>query len=489
MEAALEVALEAGLGVGKEASMEERIQAALRATLQENAQLRARVSELEALLASAQAGDDHRSRLAALESAGLIPGIAARGYGQAPSYCSDAHGFEAMPEVPAGPLRSPRASADMAEMRMKLERTCAERDALAAELEGLRSWIENATSTLRESGALHKAQIQIEDFTAPLTSRSNLSWASSARHSMQGSVVSGAPSTVLSFRSVQSQWSGLRAVSSTSLESIANWVFAINPQNIRPTKTYERVNIPPGDPRRSWIEDYLLASLQPHRRAYNSDEWCPIPEIRILNVQEVINEMASAAYRQELGQLRANRPGDRTGVPELEHSISVRTDPNSPRLNEVLLFHGCKWESVFAILREGFDSRLGGTNAGAAFGIGSYFSTVASKADLYTQRWGDWQRRPAIEVPGQLRSLILARVALGEVHEMRLADPGLRRPPMGADNLRCESVIGVPRERGGVVDYDEFIIYKPSQAMAQFVVEYEHLPTCQCRTCLSTNVP
>lgn len=432
---------------------------ALQAALEDNALLRARVLELEAQLAAAQAGFDHA--LGGRHAGG-------KGSGRGP----DAFGYP----VTDGAAPPPTAfSGHLAELRMQLERTRAERDALAAELEGLRSSIEDF--------ATHHQQLM------PLTSRtnfSNLSLASGHRATSAHSVAN--QSTALSFRSVQSQWSGLRAVSSTSLESIAAWVFAVNPQNIRPMKTYERVNIPQGDPRRNWLEDYMLASLQPHRRAYNSDEWCPVPEIRIMNVQEVINDMASAPYRQELGQLKASREGDRTVVSELEHAICVRTDLAGPRLNEALLFHGCRWESVFAILREGFDSRLGGTNAGAAFGIGSYFSTVASKADLYTQKWEDWQRRPPIKVPPQLRCLVIARVALGEAHEMRTADPGLRRPPIGADGVRSESVLGVPRGRGGVVDYDEFVIYKPAQAMAQFVVKYEHVETCACRTCASPGI-
>jgi len=288
-----------------------------------------------------------------------------------------------------------------------------------------------------------------------------------------------------SWKSAASIGSGIFTLSQNSLESIAEWVFALRaPTNLPQGKAYERVLVPPGDPRRFWLEDYIHSSLQPHRTSYASEEWSPAPQINILKICEVMNEAVNTRYWNELLQLRAARQGHRQKTEELERAICLRTDTSGPKLNEALLFHGCRWETVFSILREGFDSRLGGTNVGAAFGIGTYFSTVASKADLYTQRWEDWERKPANldEVPQSLRCMLIARVALGDVHEQRTADATLRRPPLGPDGIRCDSVLGVPRDRGGCVDYDEFVIYQPCQATPQFVVEYEHTPECRCRS-------
>ncbi|CAE8637866.1 unnamed protein product, partial [Polarella glacialis] len=250
----------------------------------------------------------------------------------------------------------------------------------------------------------------------------------------------------------------------------------------------ERAQLSESDPRRQWLEDYVLGSLMPHRKQYDTEEWCPPAEIDIVRISEVINDSANTAYRHQSAMMQQVWSEDCLPVPELSRAIPVRTDPNKPRMNEVLLFHGCRWEAVFGILREGFDTRLGGTNTGAAFGIGSYFSTVASKADGYTQRWGDWPEGPPCEIPPNLRCLLVARVALGEVHEMQHSDDTLRRPPLNADSIRCDSVLGMPRSRGGCVDYDEFVVYKTAQATPQFIVEYEHLPTCSCRCCIRQRV-
>lgn len=291
--------------------------------------------------------------------------------------------------------------------------------------------------------------------------------------------------TGVSWQSAASQGSGLFSLSPTSLESIAEWVFALNAHGLKPQEAYERILVPHGDPRRQWLEDYLLNSLQAHRRDYNSEEWCPAPEVNVIKIWEVINETVNSLYRRELQSMVLARPGGRPSVPELENAIHVRTDTAGPQLNEALLFHGCRWETVFAILREGFDSRLGGTNAGAAFGIGTYFSTVASKADQYTQKWADWERHPSCTVPAELRCMLVARIGLGQIYEATVSDQTLRRPPLGEDGIRCDSVLGVPRERGGSVDFDEFVIYKSAQATPQFVIEYEHKLECQCRTCVS----
>jgi len=384
------------------------------------------------------------------------------------------------PGVPdaSGPLRREATpAAELLALRGELERLHAERDALAAELEQLR---------MGDPGAL-TARTSLSGWPLPRPSASACSGASCRSVARPPAATPGACTAIsaISWRSAESEHSGLFSVSAGSLESIAEWVFALNPHSLRPKTAYERVLVSPGDPRRQWLEDYFLASLQAHRRSYNSEEWCPKAELQVMKIWEVINESANDAYRRELAQLQASRPGDRSRVAELERALHVRTDLSGSHLNEALLFHGCRWESVFAILREGFDSRLGGTNTGAAFGIGSYFSTVASKADQYTQRWGDWERRPSVQVPPELRCMLVARVALGEIHEMSVSDQTLRRPPLGPDGVRCDSVLGVPRTRGGCVDYDEFVVYKMSQATPQFVMEYEHKPECRCRSCVS----
>eukprot|EP00931_Biecheleriopsis_adriatica_P064881 TRINITY_DN39559_c0_g1_i1.p1 TRINITY_DN39559_c0_g1~~TRINITY_DN39559_c0_g1_i1.p1 ORF type:complete len:584 (+),score=82.36 TRINITY_DN39559_c0_g1_i1:29-1753(+) len=294
------------------------------------------------------------------------------------------------------------------------------------------------------------------------------------------------PMTVGSGRSYEtaaSQASLIYSTSPSSLRSIAEWVFPLQSRSLPPERPYERQLLANNDPRRQWIEEYIQGSLHSHRVAYDSDEWCTPPQIEVVRVSEVINPLTNTAYTQQLAHMQEVWITDREPVPELARAIPIRTSWQGKRMNEVLLFHGCSWDALFGILREGFDPRLGGTNTGAAFGIGSYFTTVASKADGYTEKWGDWQRRPSCDIPMDLRCLLVARVALGEVHELRTADSSLRRPPTGPDDVRCDSVLGVPRGRGGCVDYDEFVIYKQSQATPQFIVDYKHMDNCNCRAC------
>lgn len=288
-----------------------------------------------------------------------------------------------------------------------------------------------------------------------------------------------------SFESAASHASFIYCSSANSLRSVAEWVFPLQNRILPPEKTYDRQLLAPSDPRRQWLEEYINGSLMSHRKTYESEEWCSPPQIEIIRVSEVFNPTVNNAFYQQLSQMSEVWGSERMPVPELHRAIPIRTAWDQSRMNEVLLFHGCKWDSLFGILREGFDPRLGGVNTGAAFGIGCYFTTVASKADAYTERWDEWEGRPNCEIPSELRCLLVARVALGEVFEMFEADSSLRRPPVGPNEVRCDSVLGVPRQRGGVVDYDEFVIYKQAQAAPQFIVDYKHTECCTCRSCMA----
>ncbi|CAE7405558.1 Tnks [Symbiodinium sp. CCMP2456] len=307
--------------------------------------------------------------------------------------------------------------------------------------------------------------------------------------------------TLVSFESAASQASLIYCSSANSLRSVAEWVFPLQNRILPPEKTYDRQLLAPSDPRRQWLEEYIQGSLMSHRKMYDSEEWCSPPQIEIIRISEVFNPIVNNAYYQQLSQMQEVWGTDRQPLPEMSRAIPIRTAWDRNRMNEVLLFHGCKWDSLFGILRLGLGTQkrraaepaadrqtplalLGGINTGAAFGIGCYFTTVASKADAYTERWEEWEGRPNCEIPADLRCLLVARVALGEISELRDADASLRRPPCSTAEVRCDSVLGVPRARGGCVDYDEFVIYKQAQATPQFIVDYKHLDCCTCRSCM-----
>merc|ERR1711933_38459 len=105
--------------------------------------------------------------------------------------------------------------------------------------------------------------------------------------------------------------------------------------------------------------------------------------------------------------------------------------------------------------------------------MGAYFTTMASKADYYTDLFSHGGQSSS-------RVIFVARVALGEIHEAKTCDSSLRRPPVRNDGLRFDSVLGVPRSRGGRVDHDEFIVYERKQCCPQFAIVYRHKPTCRC---------
>jgi len=184
--------------------------------------------------------------------------------------------------------------------------------------------------------------------------------------------------------------------------------------------------LPVEDHRRLWLERYFLTSFRPHRRASDSREWLPKADIEVHKICAFYHEACSTAYRHELSQLRRSRAGDRSDVPELDNAIRVRTELGGARLNEALLFHCYDWGNVRDIVGEAFDSRLDGLGTGAAFGIGGYFTTVASKADFYTK------------CEDGCHFMLVAHVALGEVHVASLFGASLCQPPLGQDGVRCD---------------------------------------------------
>ncbi|XP_026192616.1 uncharacterized protein LOC34617793 [Cyclospora cayetanensis] len=104
-------------------------------------------------------------------------------------------------------------------------------------------------------------------------------------------------------------------------------------------------------------------------------------------------------------------------------------------LNEYFLFHGCTEERAKLIALSGFDFRRGGENGGKLFGIGTYFSPFASKADLYT-RLNDSASRSV--GPGPLMP-----IALHNLPSLTPLPVHLARPAKGAPG-GSPAVPGIP---------------------------------------------
>ena len=139
-----------------------------------------------------------------------------------------------------------------------------------------------------------------------------------------------------------------------------------------------------------------------------------------------------------------------------------------PRLNEALLFHGAPPNCLDQIVAEGFDPQRGGENAGAMYGIGTYFAHNVSKCDVYSKASGNL-----------VKEVLLSRVLLGEAFlAERALGNAIKRPPDGFD-----SVVALARSEGGQVDHREYVIFNPSRACPMFRIKYKHLADCQCHQC------
>jgi len=230
------------------------------------------------------------------------------------------------------------------------------------------------------------------------------------------------------------------------------------------------------DPQYELLSRHFMASWREHVLCNGSSVRCPPARVRLLRIEKVHSPKLARAYCSWLKRRLSRQPhvdNGNTQIEELNSAIRVRTFPNLPNLNEVLLYHGCGWDAGRAIAAAGFDAGLAGSEC--AFGPGVYFTTVASMADFFTDRAG---------ISGQLghgepeRAMYITRVALGTVHEAKKFSKYTSPPP------GCDSILGVPSERGGCVASDEFVVFENSQAMPQYRVIYEHSEGCTCRTCV-----
>ncbi|KAL8453877.1 hypothetical protein Emag_001685 [Eimeria magna] len=111
--------------------------------------------------------------------------------------------------------------------------------------------------------------------------------------------------------------------------------------------------------------------------------------IVIHKVERICNEFLTRRYLHERSMLLLLNRGSGGGIEE-----AIPNPLLKEALNEYFLFHGCTEERAALIALSGFDFRRGGENGGKLFGVGTYFSPNASKADLYA-RPVELQTRPA----------------------------------------------------------------------------------------------
>ncbi|CAE7256014.1 Tnks [Symbiodinium sp. KB8] len=147
-------------------------------------------------------------------------------------------------------------------------------------------------------------------------------------------------------------------------------------------------------------------------------------------------------------------------------------EPLSLDVDEKILLHGTSWYNANSIVENGFDHR---TCTRGMYGDGVYFACAACKSHQYScgYRCG-FGHTPACRCE---RTLIIARVALGDACHASETRYGARRPPArsGATGT-YGSVVVKPGQIAGhhktIQVHQEFVIFDREQAYPAFVVQY-----------------
>ncbi|KAL8434252.1 hypothetical protein Efla_002017 [Eimeria flavescens] len=197
-----------------------------------------------------------------------------------------------------------------------------------------------------------------------------------------------------------------------------------------------------GAPQQSLLAAYVpkQPTAKGNLPAVNLNRWTSFtfhqPLIIVIHkVERICNEFLTRRYLHERSMLMLlNRGGGRG----LEEDIPNPLLKVYEALNEYFLFHGCTEERAGLVALSGFDFRRGGENGGKLFGVGTYFSPNASKADLYA--------RPA-EPSNKLAAQAPVKTAPPQKPAVPLKGCGGQQPsatalPAGLSNYR-----GIPSQR------------------------------------------
>lgn len=134
--------------------------------------------------------------------------------------------------------------------------------------------------------------------------------------------------------------------------------------------------------------------------------------------------------------------------------------------NETFMFHGTSFETAVKVALEGFDFRL--SKKSGYYGQGTYFASQACKSHHYTNN---------NETNVQMRTMIVSRVALGDIWFADKVDKDRRRPPDREGSHRpYDTVVAKPGPMPGhyqnVQTHLEAIIFGNDQAYPEFIVQY-----------------
>jgi hypothetical protein len=133
----------------------------------------------------------------------------------------------------------------------------------------------------------------------------------------------------------------------------------------------------------------------------------------------------------------------------------------SPALNEVHLYHGSSAEVVDIIVHHGFDERV--AQMSGLYGAGVYFANQSCKASQYV----------TADQKG-VKTLIIARVSIGDPHYAASGLQNQRRPPERGSPFSKGTLFDSVVANGGTGSqvHREIIVYDHRQAYPEYVVRW-----------------
>ncbi|CAE8581314.1 unnamed protein product [Polarella glacialis] len=254
------------------------------------------------------------------------------------------------------------------------------------------------------------------------------------------------------------------------------WLMIANLPRLSYYLEYCVEDIPSEAPQAQLLSQFVASTTAQHRRQLRSSEFCKEAQLEVLGVRAVCNPRLQKLYMAKLEHLEGKRRQGCSPILPFQH-LKLPLGTGEADLNEHLFFHGAPIAVVDKICKAGFNPCRAGEATGAIFGTASYFALNSSKADDYTEDRGQ-------PLPKQAkRTLIIARVLLGESHRATGPKQDARRPPDGADGLELDSVWAEDRVNGGCVDHREVMVYSEAQALPIALVDYMHKDSCCCAGC------
>ena len=226
-----------------------------------------------------------------------------------------------------------------------------------------------------------------------------------------------------------------------------------------------------GDLVRESLIRTFLDSVTKHR-PWPCAPHCAEPTFVVDRIERILTPRLQDKYVSELQDLAGLCERKVEAIPTPAHAIPVQSF-RGLHLNEFLLFHGLPSEIAKRVLLQGLDPRYAGEHFGKLFGQGIYTASNSSKSDIYTTADDDGRR-----------CMLVVRTCLGEAHHADSAAPKMLRPPERADGRGpLSSVVARTLHDGGCVEHPEFIVYKETQVLPEYMIYYRHAAACACTHC------